>query len=536
MKRAISPLGSSFFDVGWEKALSLSRDESGGHDADRVAAKAGEGSETKTVTFQRTAFAGHAILHPAPRPSRHRLPLSTFGFPTPIDTLRSYPVPNPSTRFSDSTFAPTGLVVESFSPTSSIYPSSSYPAYPQPPTISLHRSRSPYSHERHPTDDSLSPLSSYAGFSPYQQYQPYTFTNNLSFQHPPRSSQPSSNVPLAPISPYGMTSCYPAPQLHHPVAERIPTHLVLPLSPEPAIHLALEPPLPLSPASTSSHLSSGRSGTKRRVPESLEEMLEDEEIMQLSNRVARGHSLRNHGSATWETGTGMDDGTGTRSSFGISNYPSYPDHLSQSTLAQTQSSVSLQPTSSSPLSLLPSGSSLLSFPSHVDQHRSSHEPSAPSATDQVLCRPPAKHALVFPPQQPCHLAALTFSSAQLPLSSHFPPPIPSAKPASLPSDLATCSDATLLYPIPVLVSVCSITASTAASDPPEPKRRTGKHSNWDLPPGAYATLSAPEKKRARNRFASKALRERKKEEQRVAKESKVSYAFYSFPFPNHELR
>jgi hypothetical protein len=321
------------------------------------------------VTFERDVYDGHVILHPFLRPIRPSpapSPTSstvhqTFGLPTPIVPLESHPVHDLSARFSNSTFSSTGLVAESSSQTSPAYPLSPYSPYPQPLAISTHEPCSLYSYRQTSSDTSLSPGSSYAGFSPYRQYQPYTFSNNLSFQpsHPPCSSPPSSNAPLALINPYGMTSFSPSFRLHpeHSVAEHIP----IPFSPEPVTFLLLDPLHPLSPASTSSQFSSGGGGfgARKRVSESLEEMLEDEGITRLSKRVALGGGWMRDGSA-WKRETAVDD-MGVRSSFGFADYPPCPDHFFQSTPAQMVTSTSPQRTSPSLVPPLPSGPPLSSL-------------------------------------------------------------------------------------------------------------------------------------------------------------------------------
>jgi hypothetical protein len=92
---------------------------------------------------------------------------------------------------------------------------------------------------------------------------------------------------------------------------------------------------------------------------------------------------------------------------------------------------------------------------------------------------------------------------------------------AIPSDSGPLSKPAPSQPISTLAS-----SATSAFEPSASEKRSAKHSGWDLSPGAYATLSTPEKRKVRNRFASTASSKRKKNKQRLFKD-KVSCAFSS---------
>jgi hypothetical protein len=228
-------------------------------------------------------------------------------------------------------------------------------------------------------------------------------------------------------------------------------------------------------------------------------MLEDEEFIRLSKRVNRGDGWKRDGSPSEKTGR---HDARMRSSFGFANYPLYSDHFSQPTPTQILVPSLLQATFSSPVPPLPFGPSLSSVPAHIGERRGSNEPSACSASSQPSAHPPIEHSLVQPSQQPRHSAAPIPANAQLPQSIHLH--LPSSKLPSQPFDFGIWSETTLPHHIPALASA-SVTASTSAAPKPPSPKQMGQHSDWDLPLGAYSALSAPEKKKAQNVFASKVL-------------------------------
>jgi hypothetical protein len=197
-----------------------------------------------------------------------------------------------------------------------------------------------------------------------------------------------------------------------------------------------------------------------------------------------------------------------RSSFGFANYPLYSDYFSQSTPAQIVVPSLLQATFSSPVPPLYFGPSLSSFLAHIGERRGLNEPSAYSASSQQSAHPPIEHSHVQPSPTSNHLSSLVIPQLRsLPTLSSSNPSTSTSPARSFPlSPPTSVSGPKPLYPITSLLSLA------LASLPRLPLllNLPRQHSDWYLPFGAYSVLSAPEKKKARNVFASMVWRGRRR--------------------------